>query len=236
MIVDSGAHINTVTEDFWKRINKSSHIFNVKYKTKLNATGYASSKLLEVIALFTSKIKIHDEKPESIEEFYVIKDAKKGLLGRHAAKRMKILLVGLEVPNVIAEISSEFPKIPNLLVKFDIDRNVQPKKGAYHKVPYPIEHLVDQKLKKLEEQKIIVRVEERAEWISRMIAVPKGDGDARLCVDMRNANEGIHKEDYPLPTIEDFTVRLRGAKFFSIIDFSNAYFHCELHPESQKMT
>lgn len=236
MIIDSGAHVNTVTEKFWCENKSSKEIFNVKLNAMLNATGYASRKRLVVIAKFTARVHI-ESKPESCEEFYVIKDAKKGLLGRFASKRMKVLMVGLEVPHDIARIEiGEFPKIPNLQVKFDIDPSVQPVQAAYFKVPYAIENLVEQRFEKYDKMKITEDVEGHSAWISGILAATKGKNDIRLCLNMKNPNKAIRRENYPLPTIDDFTARLNGAKLFSAIDLSDAYFHVELHPDSREIT
>lgn len=239
MVIDSGAHVNTTTEEFWERNKHSKGIFNIRTKTSLNATGYASNKKLQVIATFNAKVEI-DGKPPSVEEFFVIKDAKKGLLGRFASKRMKILLVGLEVPDEIGNIvdgGKEFPKIPNIQIKLNVDPNVQPKQCGYYKIPYPIEDRVDARYKKYDACGVTEDVPlGSSEWISGVIAVPKGDNDLRLCVDMKNPNKAIIRENYPLPTIEDFAAKLHGAKFFSVIDLSDAYFHVELHPDSRPLT
>jgi hypothetical protein len=41
---------------------------------------------------------------------------------------------------------------------------------------------------------------------------------------------------YPMPTLEKLTTKMKGAKFFSILDIKNAFYHVELHEDSRRMT
>ena len=51
-----------------------------------------------------------------------------------------------------------------------------------------------------------------------MVVVPKGDGDVRVCVDIRRANEEIIREIHPFPTVEEVLHDLNGSTVFSKID------------------
>ncbi|XP_055596636.1 uncharacterized protein K02A2.6-like [Uranotaenia lowii] len=86
------------------------------------------------------------------------------------------------------------------------------------------------------EQDVIEPAIEPPEWISPMVIVPKAKGDIRLCVNMKYPNEAIQREHYPLPKIDTFLNKLRGAKFFSKLDITSAYHHVELHPDSRAIT
>jgi hypothetical protein len=46
----------------------------------------------------------------------------------------------------------------------------------------------------LESQDIIEKVNDQTPWVSPVIVVPKPNGDIRLCVDMREANQAIIRE------------------------------------------
>ena len=50
------------------------------------------------------------------------------------------------------------------------------------------------------------------------MVVPKPDGDIRICVDMRRANEAIERERHPIPTIEEVLHDLNGSTVFSKLD------------------
>ena len=53
---------------------------------------------------------------------------------------------------------------------------------------------------------------------------------------MRKPNQAILRERHQMPTIEDLTLDLNGAKVFSKIDLTSGYHQLELTPESQSIT
>lgn len=169
--------------------------------------------------------------------FFVIQNAHRSLLCKRTAEELKVLKVGLSV-QVVEESGkvTQFPKLPNVLVKFVVDKNVTPRKAFFYRVPAAVEHLVEKKLQEMLRADIIERVKEPTEWLSQMVVVPKGPDDIRICINMKYPNEAIKRENYPLPVIENFLIKLRGCKVFSKLDITSAYHHVELHPESRKLT
>jgi len=73
-------------------------------------------------------------------------------------------------------------------------------------------------------------------WISPMVLVFKENGDIRLCLDMRRANQAILRQNHPLPTFEAFMTQLRDARYFSRLDLKDAYHQLELHEQSREIT
>ena len=58
-------------------------------------------------------------------------------------------------------------------------------------------------------------------WVSPIVVVPKKDSESvRICVDMRKPNQAILRERHQMPTVEELTSDLNGAKVFSKIDLS----------------
>lgn len=72
--------------------------------------------------------------------------------------------------------------------------------------------------------------------MSPLVTIVKDNGDLRLCVDMRRANEAIKREHHMMPTIEDFLPRLKEAKFFSRLDIRESYYQMELAEQSRNIT
>lgn len=185
--------------------------------------------------VFEAWISVNDTKPKSYAEFFVIEGANKCLLSKRTAEDLKVLKVGLDVFRVETK-ENPFPKFPNVEVKLSIDQSVTPRKIAYLRVPAPVEHKVDSKILEMLRTDIIERVEGPPEWISPMVVVPKGKNDVRLCINMRYPNEAIQRDHYPLPVIDTFLNRLRGAVYYSRLDITSAFHHVELHPESWPIT
>ena len=90
----------------------------------------------------------------------------------------------------------------------------------------------------LENQDVIEKVSENeaTSWVSPIVAVPKKDGQVRICVDMRLANKAIRRVRHPIPTVNYVSFALNGAKFFSKLDLSQAYHQLELDEQSRYIT
>ena len=55
-------------------------------------------------------------------------------------------------------------------------------------------------------------------WVSPLVVVPKPDGDVRISVDMRCANQAIIRERQPIPTVEKVLQDLNGSTVFRRVD------------------
>ena len=58
----------------------------------------------------------------------------------------------------------------------------------------------------------------------------------RICLDPKDLNKAIRRENHPLPTIEDIATRLHGARLFTVVDVLSGFWHVELDHESSKLT
>ena len=80
---------------------------------------------------------------------------------------------------------------------------------------------------------VIAKVNQPTKWVNRMVAAEKKNSNRlRICIDPRNLNTAIQREHYQLPTIEEITSRLAGAKYFSKVDANSGYWQIPLDEES----
>lgn len=105
------------------------------------------------------------------------------------------------------------------------------------RVPIALRDRLREELQSMEKQKIIARVTEPTEWVNSMVAAEKPrTGKLRICLDPRDLNKVIKRPHYPLPTLDDITSRLAGARYFSVMDAKSGYWAIKLTEESSKLT
>ena len=110
------------------------------------------------------------------------------------------------------------------------------KKHAQRTIAVPLREGVKKEIARMEEEGIIKKVTEPTLWVSSMVVVKKKTGQLRICLDPRDLNENIIRENYPLPTIESIATRLSEAKVFSVLDVRHGFWHMVLDEESSFLT
>jgi hypothetical protein len=83
---------------------------------------------------------------------------------------------------------------------------------------------------------VVEAVDEPTEWVNSMVVVSKPNGDLRVCLDPKDLNKAIVRERFQLPTREDLFADMVGAKVFSKLDASQAFWQEPLTEESQVLT
>lgn len=85
-------------------------------------------------------------------------------------------------------------KLKDYQLKLHINKDVKPVAQPVRRLPFGLREKVDQKLDELLKEDIIEEVPSGpTEWVSPLVVVPKPDGDIRICVDMKKANEAIER-------------------------------------------
>lgn len=85
-------------------------------------------------------------------------------------------------------------------------------------------------------QKDVIEEAAGASWVSPVQIVYKGNGELRVCVDLREANKAVIRERFPIPRIQDLLRQLSGARMFSTLDLRKAYWQVHLAEESREIT
>ena len=243
--IDSGADINVVSECDWAEIAESYvkdevFIYDVIDRPGKNVSAYAATAPLRIKKSFKAYIEVNEaNKPQVFAEFFVVVGGRTSLLSKNTSKALKILKIGLEV-NQLSQSTSQkketFPFIPGPELEFDIDTSVTPTKNPYFHVPAAYLEKARERLKEMEEQGIIERVTGAPQWISGVSAVPKGQNDFRLVINMRGPNKAIRRQFYRFPSMDDIRRKLHGARFFTKLDITSAFYHIRLAESSRDMT
>ena len=137
--------------------------------------------------------------------------------------------------------SSEDEELPPMKAKpvvIDLKDDARPYAiHAPYSIPIAYEAAAKAELDRLERSGIIRRVYETSDWCHPFLAVNKGDGKLRICVDLRRLNEYVKRPSYPMRTPQQVLDRLPPeAQFFTTLDALKGYFQLDLEEASRHLT
>ena len=87
------------------------------------------------------------------------------------------------------------------------------------------------KLNEMEEVGVISKVNEPREWINNIVVVEKGE-KIRLCMDPKYLNESLKDFRYPILSLNELRQDLKNAKYFSVLDLKDGFWHIDLDEDS----
>ena len=247
MIIDSGASANVVDKQTWEWLKKN----RVKCKSARSDKKlytYASQVPLEIIGTFHCEVSAGCNSVNA--DFYVISGKGESLLGKDTAMSLGALKMGVDVATVSTNprnigdtLQEKYPevfkgvgKLQDRAVHLHIDPNIKPVAQPIRRTPFSLTSKVEEKVKELVDLDIVEPVEGPTPWVNPVVVVPKSQGDIRLCVDIRRANEAILRERHPIPTVDEITQGMNVSKVFSKLDLKWGYHQLELTPESREIT
>jgi hypothetical protein len=127
-------------------------------------------------------------------------------------------------------------KLKNQKIKLHVNKEMKPVIQNARRIPFSLRSKVEEKIAELEALDIIERADGPTSFVSPIVVVPKPNGDIRLCVDMRQANEAVERERFPIPTVEETLLEMNGSKVFSKLDLNMGFHQLELEEESRSIT
>ena len=253
--IDTGADRSMLPIQIYKRVTGDHTLQNV---TRGNSyvRNYGNEKLP---ILGTSIIRVWKRDGHSVRlECHIIEGDrfKIPLLSKRASEGLKCVVITdqdtnslvnavsvVSTPILKKQLVDQFPavfddelgRVPgkyHIRLKGEKD----PVKHAPRNVPFAIREKVKAALSELETRGVIAKVVEPTPWLSSMLVRPKKNGTLRICLDPKDLNEEIQRENYQLPTVEIIAARLKGAKRFTICDAREGFWHVELDNESSALT
>ena len=99
---------------------------------------------------------------------------------------------------------------------------MKPFQQPLRKMHPKMEPLIQNEVKKLLDAKIIFRVR-HSEWAENLVPVRMKYGEIRLCVDFKNMNQALDKDNYPDPPMEQILQMVSGSELFSLLDGVSDY-------------
>ena len=239
--LDTGAQINTITEEL---VSKFKHDFKIiPSKVKLQAySGGMIKPTGKVILPIVMKNKIYHE------EFEVLKGDFEPLLGLKSCINMN-LISRIDAIDINKHSHNEAENAKFLeyykdvfegLGKFDksfklhLQDKAIPFAAAPRRIPLKLKDKVLNKLNEMEKLGVISKVNEPREWINNIVIVEKGE-KIRICIDPKHLNNALKNFRYPIPSLDELKQDLIDAKYFSVLDLKDGFWHVELDEDSKKL-
>ena len=249
VLIDSGATCNVMGQQTWELL-KQQGIKCESRKSARELFAYGGTEPLPTLGTFTADVTWAGMENGSKADFVVVKGDGRTLLGRETAEVLSLLRIGPLQANSVGggqldgdirekykHLFSGVGLLKGYELKLHVDESVKPVAQHVRRIPFRLREKVDAKLDELLELDIIEEVPEGLSgWISPLVVVPKSDGDVRVCVDMRRANEAIIRERHPIPTVEELLHDLNGSTVFSKIDLKWGFHQILLSEESRHIT
>ncbi|XP_034192266.2 uncharacterized protein LOC117609734 [Osmia lignaria lignaria] len=211
MLIDSGAQCNVVDENTWKWCKDRKIVCETSRYVDKCIYPYGHDTALELLGQFRCDVEVENRKVRA--SFVVLKGKGRPILGYKTAKELEILRIGLQVNEIDikredSDIFRGIGKLKDFKLTIPIDRSHPPVAQPVRRLPFKLRDQINKQLKELLDLDITETVEGPTEWVSPVIPIVKKNGEVRLCVDMRRANEAILRERYPLPVIEKILSRV----------------------------
>ena len=124
-------------------------------------------------------------------------------------------------------------------------------RGAYHirlkeqfrlvqypprSVPVAIQSAYKAELNRLVKEGIITEIEIHTDWINLIVPVMKSNGSLRLCLDPKDLNKAIERNQWYSRMIDDILPELAKSKYKTLKDVTSGYWYIVLHSASSLLT
>ena len=96
-------------------------------------------------------------------------------------------------------------------------------------VPLGMQSAYKAELDRLVKEGIITEVHEHTEWINSIVPVMKEDGSLRLCLDPKDLNKVIKRNQWYARTLDDILPELAKSKYFTIKDATSGFWHIPVY-------
>ncbi|GBO41607.1 Transposon Ty3-G Gag-Pol polyprotein [Araneus ventricosus] len=119
--------------------------------------------------------------------------------------------------------------------KINIKNDATPVVRPPRRVPLTVKPKLELKLKELEAQGIIAKVDQPKEWVSNIVIIEKANGTIRICLDPQDLKKVIKREHVLIPTIEEFLPKLTNKSVYSVLDLKDGFFQIPLDVKSSEL-
>ena len=117
-----------------------------------------------------------------------------------------------------------------------LKENYRPVQHPPRSVPVAMQAAYRAELDRLTKEGIITEVQEHTEWINSIVPAMKPNGSLRLCLDPKDLNKAIKRNQWYSRTIDDILPELAKSKYKMLKDATLGYWHIILDLASSLLT
>ena len=141
------------------------------------------------------------------------------------------------VEDLLTLYPNSFDRLGSLKGEYDIkvDPTVPPVQHARRKVPIESKAAIEEAIDYMVKQDILEPQIEPTPWVSSVTYPVKPTGEVRPCLDARDLNKAIIRENHKPQTVEEIAHQLAGAVVFTKADALKAFLQVHLTEESSKL-
>lgn len=144
-------------------------------------------------------------------------------------KRVHTVQLSKEKEKFIQENQEVFTGLGNIgTYKIKVKEESEPVVKPIRRVPHALKDRLKETLRSYEEKDVIEKVTAPTAWCNNLVIVEKPDKSLRLCLDPKELNNNILRENYPIASPEDIYNSLSGKEVFTVLDLKDGFFQVEL--------
>ncbi|GBN82687.1 hypothetical protein AVEN_167394-1 [Araneus ventricosus] len=238
--IDTGAQANIIRKKLLNGIYGSGVNVQKTSVKLLTCTG----QTIELLGCTTLPVNKDLNSPVIHLDFLVTKNSYQPILGLTASADKLGLIRKCDnvnsvnccksISNLLCKYNQVFEGLGNLPGKYHITlcENSAPVVSVTRKVAFSLLEPLKAELDRMVKAGVREKVTELTDWVSPLVIVQKKNGALRVCLDPQNLNKAIKRPQYNLPTFEDITSKLAGAKYFSVLDAVSAFWQISLDEDS----
>ena len=150
-------------------------------------------------------------------EIYIVNTESPPILGLSMCENLGLITRGVKgvEEDTTESINSTYKDVCKRLGCFEepchivVEQDTMPVKEPPRRVQFGLQDRLKLKLDLMEKHKVMQKVNKPTDWVHNLVIAEKKDGSLRLCLDPRELNKAIKRENFQIPTVEDVTCRSR---------------------------
>lgn len=234
--LDSGADCNTLSLKLYEKIKGSSCVLS-------GSSVLVAYNNQEIKTEGTVKLNCIVKGKQVKLKFFIVDLSIQPVIGLPDCVKLNLLqkldsvIVNNEKENFVkanAEVFSGLGNIGTYCIK--IKEAAQPVVKPIRRVPQAIKERLKDTLSNYESRGIIEKVEGPTAWCNNLVIVEKPNKSLRLCLDPKELNKCILRENYQIPSPEEIYNSLAGKQIFSVLDMKDGFFQVVLEDQEKLCT